>query len=408
MGSNGNYWSATQNNENNAYNVNFNSGNLNPANNNNRNNGYAVRLVQDFADEDDTLLTDLFKAYYDARRNKRNTRAQLRFELNLERNLIALYRELRDGTYRPEPCICFIVHDPVQREVFASSFRDRVVHHLYYNYVSPLFERLFICDSYSCRKGKGTLYGIERLEHHLRSATLNYRRTVWVMKLDLQGYFMSIDRRRLCSLVQEDLRCHWRGSKAVLQRVLWLTEVITGRDPMERCRVVGHPRDWEGLPESKTLRGKLPGVGLPIGDLTSQLFSNVFLNRLDQYVKRRLGVVHYGRYVDDMFLIGPTKRAMLRWRVGVKSFVASLGMRLHPLKQLLHDSWRSIAFLGAVLRPWQRYASRRTVTNWRQRVKCWEHQGRIWSGRWVEACVRSIRDSYVGYFGHYRAGYVLS
>ena len=97
----------------------------------------------------DKLLLDLFEAYYDARRNKRNTHSQLKFELDVEHNLIELYDEIRERRYLPHPCTCFIIEDPVKREVFASDFRDRVVHHLYYNYVSPMFERMFIYDSYS-------------------------------------------------------------------------------------------------------------------------------------------------------------------------------------------------------------------------------------------------------------------
>ncbi len=155
------------------------------------------------------LLTDLFKAYYDARRNKRNTPSQLRFESRLEENLIELYGELCDHRYAPRPCSCFVIEDPVKREVFASDFRDRVVHHLYYNYVAPIFERTFIYDSYSCREGKGTLFGINRLEHHLRAVTNNYTQEAYILKLDIQGYFMSIRRDLLLEKVLGTLGSYW-------------------------------------------------------------------------------------------------------------------------------------------------------------------------------------------------------
>lgn len=119
------------------------------------------------------LLADIFAAYYRARANKRNTASQMKFEAALSRNLVRLYESIRDRIYTPDRSICFIIHDPVQREVFAAAFRDRVVHHYLYEKLEPLFEPAFIHDSYSCRKGKGTLFGIERLEHHIRSCSDN-------------------------------------------------------------------------------------------------------------------------------------------------------------------------------------------------------------------------------------------
>ncbi|MBI1934710.1 RNA-directed DNA polymerase, partial [Candidatus Peregrinibacteria bacterium] len=122
------------------------------------------------------LLTDLFRAYYDARRHKRGSMSALQFEVDYERNLFALHREIVERRYEVSPCFCFVSKKPVLREVFAADFRDRVVHHLVYNAVSPLFERHFIHDSYSRRTGKGTSYGIRRVEHFLRSCTRNYKR----------------------------------------------------------------------------------------------------------------------------------------------------------------------------------------------------------------------------------------
>lgn len=139
------------------------------------------------------LLIDLFRAYYDARRNKRTTANALKFELDYESNIIRLYEEIMDGTYEISQSICFISFDPVQREIFAGDFRDRIVHHLIFNYTSPIFERIFINDVYSCRTGRGTSYGIQRLDHHIRSCSRNYMEDCFVLKLDISGYFMSMD-----------------------------------------------------------------------------------------------------------------------------------------------------------------------------------------------------------------------
>ena len=122
----------------------------------------------------DQLLKDLFKAYFDARRNKRNTCNALEFEINYERKIFDLYYDLKNNTYELSRSIAFIVNQPVKREVIATSFRDRVIHHLIFNYINPIFEPEFINDSYSCRKKRGTSYGIKRVQHFIRSCSNNY------------------------------------------------------------------------------------------------------------------------------------------------------------------------------------------------------------------------------------------
>ena len=400
---NGNYWSSTANNSNNAYHLNFNDNNLNPQNNNNRYNGFSVRLVQDFtqltidfpapsvkgqgkssfrAGGGDTLLSDLFRAYYDARRHKRKTHSQLEFELDLEHNLITLYEELRDRTYRPSSSICFIISDPKKREVFASSFRDRVVHHLYYNYVAAYCDRHFVYDSYSCRVGKGTLFGIERLEHHIRSVSANYTRRAYVLKLDLQGYFMSIPRAQLRQRVQDMLR-GWQHEAGVTaeqaELVGWLTDLICTKDPLTDCRLRGSRRDWAGLPPSKSLWHSPEGVGLPIGDLTSQLFSNIYLNVLDRYVTDTLGMRHYGRYVDDFYIVDASREGLRSLIEPIGRFLQTMGMMLHPDKIVLQPvslplrqrDVPALEFLGALIYPYYRHCTHRTVAKFRRRCREW-------------------------------------
>ena len=162
----------------------------------------------------------------------------------------------------------------MKREVFASEYRDRVVHHLYYNYVAALFDRQFIYDSYSCRKGKGTLMGIKRLQHHILSASRNYTRDAYILKLDIQGYFMSINRERLCGMVCEMIE-KVQLADDVKSIVFYLTDIITKKDPMRKAIRKGNPRNWEDLPPSKCLSCSPQGVEMPIGDLTSQLFSEL-------------------------------------------------------------------------------------------------------------------------------------
>ena len=372
------------------------------------------------------LLTDLFKAYYDARRNKRNTPSQLRFESHLEENLIELYEELRDHRYSPRPCTCFVIEDPVKREVFASDFRDRVVHHLYYNYVAPIFERTFIYDSYSCREGKGTLFGISRLEHHLRAVTNNYTQEAYILKLDIQGYFMSIRRELLLEKVLGTLNNFWnrkiskadpaKGFKALTwadvvprELVEWLSRVIILKDPLKKCHVRGRESDWDGLPPSKTLRCSPPNVGLPIGDLTSQLFSNVLLNDLDWFVTRTLGFTHYGRYVDDFFLCSTDKNALKQAIDEIRNYLADRGLMLHPKKIVLQRATERIRFLGAEVYPYCRRVRSRTVVKFNKVSSNFMSQNAQTPFDDAQKhYATSVLNSYLGYFKHFNTYLWLS
>ncbi|MCF0257961.1 MAG: RNA-directed DNA polymerase [Bacteroides heparinolyticus] len=356
------------------------------------------------------LLTDLFRAYFEARKNKRNTRGQLAFEMDLEHNLIELYEEIRDRTYRPKPCICFIVHRPVKREVFASQFRDRVVHHLLCSYLAPLFDKRMIFDSYSCRKKKGTKAGIERIEHHIRSCTDNYRRKAYILKMDLKGYFMSIDKKLLYDIITDDLaRFARKRDERMPDPGLtdFLLRSILFRDPTADCLMHGRPEEREGLPPSKSLFSSAPGTGLPIGDLTSQLFSNIFLGRLDEYVKRRLGCRHYGRYVDDFYIVGRHRSRLLGLVPLLRTFLRNeLRLELHPHKTELQPCTRGIRFLGACVKPHRRYPSKRTVRLMRERLA--EVEGRCKDAKTppppheLERML-SIANSYCGYLRQFRA-----
>ncbi|WP_300704613.1 RNA-directed DNA polymerase [Bacteroides sp.] len=320
--------------------------------------------------KENPLLYDLFQAYYDARKHKRNTRSQLEFEFNLEENLIQLYQELRDRTYKVGRSVCFISGKAVKREVFAAHFRDRVVHHLLFNYTAPIFESTFISDSYSCRKGMGTLYGVERFEHHLRSCSDNWRKPCYVLKMDIRGYFMHINRQKLYEMVMETLK-HYAYRKArdgkcwmeLLDYDLlkYLMQEIIYNDPTLGCEMRGTSKDWDGLPPDKSLFHVAKGCGLPIGNLTSQLFSNVYLNVLDQYVKRVLGEKYYGRYVDDFFIIGNDRHYLLSLIPELRRFLETeLDLTLHPNKVFLQHAHKGCAFLGIFVKPYRRYLLRKT------------------------------------------------
>lgn len=360
-----------------------------------------------------SLLEDLFEAYYDARRNKRNTTNQLRFEMNLEENLIELYHEIAERRYQVGRSICFMINRPVDREVFAADFRDRVVHHLLFNYINPYFDPTFITDSYSCRKGKGTLYGIRRLDHHIRSCSLNYTQPCYVLKLDLQGYFMNINRQILFNEIMKTMRR--QGLRKTAEGVCWkdtyqyetaiyLLPLIVFNDPVEGCYRKSPLSSWDVLPASKSLFFSPEGCGLPIGNLTSQLFSNIYLNGFDHYVKRELHIKHYGRYVDDFYLIHTDKELLLSLIPLLRAYLKDqLGAILHPHKLELLYFRQGVSFLGAHIKPYRIYLKPRTFGNFStalHRLK-YDLDNAATPSKEQLFQLRSSVNSYLGIMRHY-------
>lgn len=319
------------------------------------------------------LLADVRQAYLDARRHKASRSYVKAFERDLDLNLRTLARELFSRSYVPRPSTCFIISDPKKREVFAAHFRDRIVHHLYYNYVGKLFERTFIQDSYSCIRGRGTHYGVRRLQGHIRSESRGFTRPCYVLKMDIRGYFMHIDRERLLDICLRSLR-RMRFHKVVRhlpQRwddvldfdfIGYLTRAIVLLDPVAGCVMKGVAADWQGLPHDKSLFHSPKGKGLPIGNLTSQLFSNVYLNELDQFMKRDLRCRHYGRYVDDFYVVGSSRHALLQIAERARIFLRDhLGLECHMGKLKILSAWQGVEFLGAFVKPHRAYVSRSTL-----------------------------------------------
>ena len=418
VGSNGNYWSSQQYNSSNGQNFNFNGSNYN-LNNNNRNNGQSVRCCLPASTESqntsfpvfqlskEQLLVDLFKAYYEARRHKRNTLNQLKFEMNLEENLVTLRDELTERTYKVGRSTCFIIEDPKKREIFASDFRDRVVHHLVYNYIMPIFDSTFIDDSYSCRKGKGTLYGIHRLAHHVRSCSQNYAHDCYVMKMDIQGYFMNINRNNLLNMVNEELEKYALqqspdGKKWVeildYGLILFLLKEIILTDPTKNCIIKGQKSNWDGLPANKSLFHTPHDCGLPIGNLTSQLFSNIYLNKLDQFVKRKLREKHYGRYVDDFYIVSRVRARLEIHKETIREFLnEKLGLVLHPQKTKIERMAYGITYLGIYVKPHRVYLDNKTLKRVTRKV------GMVLRMT-DEKLLQSSVNSYLGYMKHFKCG----
>ena len=309
----------------------------------------------------DFSFEELVQAYFDCRESKRNSASALAFEQDLESNLRTLYDELQAGTYKPGRSICFVITRPKPREVWAADFRDRVVHHLLYNRISPRFYASFIADSCACIPGRGTLYAAKRLEAKVRSITQNWSRPAHYLKLDLANFFVSIDKNILHNLITERVTEPWW---------LWLADVILFHDPRLDFDYKGRPDLLNQVPHHKRLTSQPAHLGLPIGNLSSQFFANIYLDVLDQFVKHRIGARHYIRYVDDFVLLHESPQWLNQAHDQIAAFLpGQLHARLNPSKTILQPADRSIDFIGQVIKPWRRTTRRRTFNDGLRRVK---------------------------------------
>ena len=338
------------------------------------------------------LLAELYVAYLEARGGgKRKTYDEQNFEVNEVVNLKRLCDELLNKTYEPSGGEAHIVFNPVIREIFAAPFRDRVVHHWTYDKIYDWWDKHFIFDSYSCREGKGTLFGVKRLEKMIARASKNYTETVYVVKLDLRGYFTSINRKKLYDRVIWGLDRQYKGKEDTLEyKILkYVIRVTIFDDPVSKARLRGYPEKWKDLPRSKSLLFQKDGTGIVIGNLTSQLFSNILLDELDRYLRFDLGYKYTGRYVDDFFIIVSEKEiGRLSHNLdAVKEFLKRKGLTLHPRKIYIQKAEKGVQFLGGVVYPRHLEPSNRVKKNYRKAVK-----------EYAEG-VRPV-ESLVSYHGH--------
>ena len=306
-------------------------------------------------------MENLHAAYRQCRRRKRGTCNAMAFEINLEENLSLLHEELKSGRYRPESSLVFLVEKPKRREIFAASFRDRVVHHLLINHLEPHWERRFIHDSFACRVGKGTHAGVQRLRQFTRKITLNETRPAWYLQLDIRGFFMSIHR----GILFDRLAGQERDSV-----ILGLIHTLVFHDPVQGCHFrYTCQRDLLRLPDHKTLFKAALDCGLPIGNLTSQFFANVYLDALDQFIKHRLKARFYVRYCDDFVLLSEHRQQLLEWEQEIQTFLQEeLYLQLNERRKCRPIA-DGIDFLGYIVRPDYLLVRRRVVGGLHQRLR---------------------------------------
>jgi retron-type reverse transcriptase len=288
----------------------------------------------------------LLHAAEEARRGKRFRPAVAAFHFDQERALWKLHEELTTKTYRPGPYRSFFIYEPKKRQISAAPYRDRVVHHALTGVLEPIFEKTFIADSYACRKGKGTHAGVNRCQEFAR-------RFRYVLKADIQKFFPSLDHEILKAQV---------ARKVKDRDVLWLVaQIIDGSNPQED--VLNYfPGDDLFTPGERRR-------GIPIGNQTSQFFANVYLDPLDHFVKDRLGIKGYVRYVDDFLVFSDDKGHLADVREQIRAFLIRLRLVLHPKKCAILPVADGIRFLGYRVFPTHRLLPKENVRRFRRRVR---------------------------------------
>jgi RNA-directed DNA polymerase len=270
----------------------------------------------------------LLGAWKEFRRGKMQKKDVLEFDFNLEDNIFELHERLADKSYRPDAYAFFYVRDPKLRPIHKATVRDRIVFQAIFRALYPIFDRHFIFDSYSCRFSKGTHSGVERLKVFIEKASQNYSRRVFALKCDVRQFFYSVDHAVLLDLVKQE---------------------ISESDAIELISII-----IDSFHVS-------PGKGLPLGNVTSQLFANVYLNELDQYAKHTLKVKYYIRYCDDFVILSEDRPRLAGLVTKLGGFLSCyLKLALHPRKVEIRKLSQGIDFLGYVALP--HYSVLRTKT----------------------------------------------
>ncbi len=257
-------------------------------------------------------LKNLAIAYKNARKGKSKKEYVQEFERELFLNLTKLQKELKENYYVPLPLKNFIIRDPKTRKISKSHFRDRIVHHALCNIIEPIFDKSFICDSCANRKIKGTSFAIKRFEKFQIKVTNNLTSKGFCFKADIRHYFGEVNRAILLGILKNKIEC---------TKTIKLIEKILNNFGEEK--------------------------GMPLGNLTSQFFANVYLNELDQFVKHELKVKYYIRYVDDFILLHHSENQLIEWKKEIRIFLnKKLKLELHPDKSKIINLSKGVDFVG--------------------------------------------------------------
>ncbi|MBU6321305.1 MAG: group II intron reverse transcriptase domain-containing protein [Patescibacteria group bacterium] len=313
-----------------------------------------------------TSAENLFAAWEVFKSGKRSRRDVVEFEQNVEQHLFQLQRDLRDKAYRHGPYRGFWIHDPKRRRIHKATVRDRVLHHAVFSVLNPVFEPAFIPASFSCRIGKGTHKGVGAVSEMLRTESRNGTKMCWALKCDIRKFFDSVDHSVLLGILERRVRD---------DDASWLLREIVG--------------------SYSTAEGK----GIPIGNLTSQMFANIYMNEFDQFVKRILRVKKYARYTDDFVVVSSDRTYLEKLLPPIRDFLADkLKLELHPQKVTIRKYRQGADFLGYVVLP--HHTALRTRTKKRMFRKMRERAALYQNGAISKAAFEGVLHSYLGVLSH--------
>lgn len=270
-----------------------------------------------------TDFENLFLASCKAQKGKRYRDNVLAFNYRRAANLHQLQKELIEKTYQPGEYRTFYIKEPKTRMISAAPYRDRVAHHALCNIIAPIFERTFISTSYANRIGYGTHRALRKFTHHLRSSE-------YILQCDIQKYFPSIDHEILKTLIRRKIKC---------QDTLWLIDTMIDNSN-EQFPVIHH------FPGDNLIAPLERKRGLPIGNLTSQFFANIYLNGFDHFIKEQLKVSKYLRYVDDFALFANDWQFLADARAAIEDYLSRLRLKIHPIKSQLFRTQQGANFVG--------------------------------------------------------------
>lgn len=313
-----------------------------------RGRGSKIQLIHTYSDI--ISVENLSLAWQEFIIGKKNKLDVIQFSRNLMDNIVELHSLLVNKTYRHGGYESFYINDPKRRHIHKASVRDRLLHHAVYRILYPFFDRTFIADSYSCRNDKGTHKAIARFRAFANQVSKNFTRTCWVLKCDIRKFFASIDHKILLSTLQEYIPD---------KNILWLLQNIIESFCTIDTNCHSHKN---GNPDNCSLDsrcGENDKVGLPLGNLTSQLFANVYMNRFDQWVKHKLKAKYYARYADDFVFLSHDKIWLESITPQIQEFLqTSLKVSLHSDKLFLNTLASGIDFLG-----WVHFTDHRVLRN---------------------------------------------
>lgn len=311
----------------------------------------------------------MFLAWHEFKKGKRSKKDVMLFEFNLEDNLFKLHWLLASNYYRHDKYQCFSICDPKPRIIHKASVRDRILHHAVFRILYPIFDSTFIGDSYSCRLNKGTHRAVARLEQFSERVSRHYRDNCFILKCDIAKFFASIDHDILKKLIRRRISD---------SRSLDLIDKIIDSHSNEKFK---------------------NKKGVPLGNLTSQLFANIYLNELDQFVKHRLKARFYLRYTDDFIIVHPDRNYLEKLISEISEFLKQdLKLDLHPKKVTIRKFRQGVDFLGYVSLP--HYKVLRTKTKRRMFKKLNVKRSQLDDGEISRESFEQARQSYLGILSH--------